>query len=268
MVTTGWNRTRWNHRAILLFNGKGNLAKATINWRRRMNFPSKTNHCADARPARKSSMYIPLKSTENEVLSCLNLYQALAPIMYYMPYIYEGPTYVLSEELWKPERTTDETWLNQIESSNTLSANCIVKKFRVSIRWIVLSYEVIATAAETKSLLDKNKDKLFWSFLKTACIQSRMKNDLPQRWIVKEFKEHSRIMHLGEYLAFSIGDLYASREIKGSTDWFSDLKSNSGKMIAAKTYPASIPMVSVWWFCLSNQVDVSKEKIPGYVVLE
>ena len=255
-----------NHRAILIFNGKGNSAKAIIDWRRRDDHPElKRIIVQDAKTAKKVLNVHAIEINRErgtilfEPISGPGIYY-----IYYMPYIYEGPhTYYPKGNYWKPERTAEATWLNQIDSSHTLPANCIIKEIQ-SINPLNSFYpmEVIATAAETKSLVDKNKDKAFLVFPENRMHSIRMKNDLPQRWIVKgvqkTFTDHAL---RGEYLAFQLG-VYVLQDIKDLRIDFSDLKSNSGKIIPAKNLSCiNTDGVRYDGTGFSNQVDVAKGKI-------
>ena len=66
--------------------------------------------------------------------------------------------------------------------------------------------EVIATAAETKKLVEKNNGKSFLVFPESRLYSIRMKNDLPQRWILQGIQNSfSDIALRGEFFTFQLG---------------------------------------------------------------
>ncbi len=93
--------------------------------------------------------------------------------------------------------------------------------------------EVIATAAETRELINRNADRLFLLFPEDRSFPIKMRDDLPLRWIQtganSSFQGRAR---RGEYFAFQIG-LYASRiSLTGVDVVFSDmLCKNTGARI-------------------------------------
>jgi hypothetical protein len=181
-----------------------------------------------------------------------------------MPYIYEGPnTYYPKGIYRKPENAADDKWLSKFNSSVDLPANCTVKEIQ-SINRLNSFYpmEVIATAAETKSLIDKNKDKAFLVFPESRTNSIRMKNDLPQRWMMKGIQNSFADNALrGEYLAFQLG-VYALQDLQDVHLIFSDLKNKDGKIISAKNISCiNTDGVKYDATVFSNKVDVGKGKV-------
>lgn len=94
--------------------------------------------------------------------------------------------------------------------------------------------EVIATAAETKKLVEKNNGKSFLVFPESRLYSIRMKNDLPQRWILQGIQNSfSDIALRGEFFTFQLG-VYALQDLKDVTIHFTDLKNEKGNIIPAK----------------------------------
>ena len=153
-----------------------------------------------------------------------------------MPYIYEGPnTYYPKGVYYKPENTADPQWLTSLNAHANLPANCIVKEME-SINAFNSFYpmEVIATTAETKKLIEKNSGKPFLVFPENRLYSIRMKNDLPQRWILRGMQNSfSDIALRGEFLTFQLG-VYALKDLKDVTIYFTDLKNEKGNIIPAK----------------------------------
>src|SRR6185436_14954174 len=123
-------------------------------------------------------------------------------------------------------------WVNSANANLNLPANCNVKEIQ-SINAFNSFYpmEVIATAAETKKLVDKNSDKSFIVFPESRLYSIRMKNALPQRWIVKGPQNSFADVALrGEFLTFQLG-VYALQDLQDVTISFTDLKNEKGNTI-------------------------------------
>lgn len=224
-----------NHRAVVQFTGKGPVAKVVIGWRRRDVHPDQKRIIVqDAKSGKK---ILNVKSDDINRETGTILFEPISGkgtyFIYYMPYIDEGPkTYYPKGIYRKPENTAAAQWLTGIQNS---PVNCTVKEIQ-SINAFNSFYpmEVIATAAETKSLVEKNSGKSFLVFPENRLNSIRMRNDLPQRWIVKGVQNTFTDNALrGEWLAFQLG-VYALQDLQDVTIRFTDLKNKAGKVIAAK----------------------------------
>ena len=253
-----------NHRAVVQFSGKGNIARAVIGWRRRDFHPDmKRIIVQDAKTGKK---VLNVKAADVNRESGTILFEPVSGAgiyyVYYMSYIYEGPkTYYPKGIYQKPEHTATEAWL--AAAATFTNANCAIKEIQ-SINAFASFYpmEVIATAAETKALIEKSKANSFLVFPESRTNSIRMKTDLPQRWIMKGVQNSFADNALrGEYLAFQLG-VYALEDLKDVSVKFYDLKNAAGKAIAAKNiscintdgtkYDATV---------YSNKVDVSKGRV-------
>jgi len=262
-----WNSdSLGNHRAVIQFTGKGNIAKAIIDWRRRDYHPDQKRIIVQDVKTGKKILNVQSSDINREKgtiifepISGPGLYY-----VYYLPYIYEGPnTYYPKGNYRKPENTADEKWLASIHSKINSPANCTVKEIQ-SINPLNSFYpmEVIATAAETKSIMDKNKDKSFLVFPESRTNSIRMKNDLPQRWIIKGIQNTFSDNALrGEYLAFQLG-VYALQDLQDVRVSFSDLKNKNGKIISSKNISCiNTDGIKYDATVFSNKVDVVKGKV-------
>ncbi len=224
-----------NHRAVLQFAGSGNIAKAVIGWRRRdVNPEQKRIIVQDAKTGKKITN---VKTTSInredgtvffEPVSGKGIYY-----VYYMPYVNEGSSNYPKGIYKKPENTASAEWLANADAAN-IAANCMVKEIQ-SINAFNSFYpmEVIATAAETKNLTDKNSNQPFLVFPEAREYAIRMKNDLPQRWILKGLKNSFTATAMrGEYLAFQLG-IFALQDLQDVTVSFSNLTNKNGKTIAS-----------------------------------
>ncbi len=232
-----WNAdSLGNHRAVIQFTGKGNVAKAVIGWRRRDFHPElKRIIVQDAKTGAK---VINVKSVDINRESGTILFEPISGngtyYIYYMPYIYEGlKTYYPKGVYQKPEQTAATAWL--AGTNDNISSNCVIKEIQ-SINAFNSFYpmEVIATASETTSLIEKYKGQPFIVFPENRNNSIRMKYDLPQRWILKGSQNSfSETALRGEYAAFQLG-VYALQDIQDVTITFTNLKNAGGKTIAAK----------------------------------
>lgn len=225
-----------NHRAVVQFNGNSNIAKASIEWRRRDVHPElKRIIVQDAKTGNKI-LNVKLLDINRETGNIL-----FEPVsgkgdyyIYYMPYKYEGPhTYYPKGVYYVPENTADENWLTT--TIKPIDVNCTVKEIQ-SINAFNSFYpmEVIATSKETKALLAKNSNRSFLVFPEDREHSIRMKNDLPQRWIIHGPKKLlNGAADRGEYFAFQLG-VYAIKNLHGVQVHFTDLKNATSKTISAK----------------------------------
>ena len=239
-----WNAdSLGNHRAVVRFNGEGNVAKAIIEWRRR-----------DSDPQNKRIIVEDAKSHQkilNVKTSVINREQAeiyFEPVsgkgtyyVYYMPYKNEGRSNYPKGVYLKRENTASTDWLNSIQKSPFLNAsyqnnaNTVVAEIQ-SVNAFNSFYpmEVIATAKETEEIKSKNSGKAFLVFPEDRQYSIRMKNDLPYRWIqkgVQSFFNGEAVR--GENYTYQLG-VYALQNLQDVQVQFTDLKSANGKVIPAR----------------------------------
>jgi len=260
-----WNAdSLGNHRAVIQFTGSGNIAKVIIGWRRRDDKPDQKRIIVqDEKTGKKVSNVKTVNINREdgtvffEPVSGKGTYY-----IYYMPYINEGSSNYPKGMYRKPENTANEQWLTGVDGGN-VQINCEVREIQ-SINTFNSFYpmEVIATAAETKSLIDKNSDKSFLIFPEAREYAIRMENDLPQRWILKGLQNSFTDTALrGEYLAFQLG-VFALQDLPDVRVRFSDLVTKNGKIISAKNIICiNTDGTKYDGTVFSNKVSVSKGKI-------
>lgn len=264
-VHNSWNPdSLGNHRAVVQFNGNSNIAKASIEWRRRDVHPElKRIIVQDAKTGNKI-LNVKLLDINPETGNIL-----FEPVsgkgdyyIYYMPYKYEGPhTYYPKGVYYVPENTADENWLTT--TNKPIDVNCTVKEIQ-SINAFNSFYpmEVIATSKETKALLAKKSNRSFLVFPEDREHSIRMKNDLPQRWIISgPTKSFTGNADPGEYLAFQLG-IYGLKNLHSVKVSFSDLKSATGKIISAKNISCiNTDGIKYDGSVYSNTVNVEEGKV-------
>lgn len=223
-----------NHRVVVEFTGKDNVAKTTIEWRRRDENPELKKIIVQDASGKE------ILNTKTENINRENGTIYFEPVsgkgkyyVYYMPYIDEGDANYPKGVYAKPDSKADATWLSKIKTN--LKDNCTVTEIQ-SVNAFNSFYpmEVIATAAETKDIIAKNSGNSFLVFPEDRLYSIRMKNDLPQRWIQKGVQSSFADTAMkGEYLAFQLG-VYALENLNNVKVQFSDLKNESGAVISSK----------------------------------
>jgi hypothetical protein len=223
-----------NHRVVVEFTGKDNVAKTTIEWRRRDENPELKKIIVQDASGKE------ILNTKTENINRENGTIYFEPVsgkgtyyVYYMPYIDEKDANYPKGVYAKPESKADAAWLSKIKAN--IKDNCTVTEIQ-SVNAFNSFYpmEVIATAAETKDIIAKNSGNSFLVFPEDRLYSIRMKNDLPQRWIQKGIQNSFADTAMkGEYLAFQLG-VYALENLGDVKVQFSDLKNESGAVIAAK----------------------------------
>ena len=143
-----------------------------------------------------------------------------------------------------PEKTADETWLSRnglatpamaTKKWATLPLADLVEFQAVDELNSMYPMEVIATAAEMNALRAANPAS-YLLFAEDRAYSIRMKNDLPQRWILKgPNKPFTGVAARGEFYAFQIGVYSARLAITDVAVQFSGLRSTSGQVLVPST---------------------------------
>ncbi|MFT3933034.1 MAG: DUF6067 family protein [Chitinophagaceae bacterium] len=233
----GWNAdSLGNHRAVVNFSGPVKLAHVIIDWRRRDNHPElKRIIVQDAKTGARVKNAAAISVTrESGDIYFTPTSGSGKYYVYYMPYKNEGRSNYPRGVYLKPDTTADDQWL-QLIHSGTLKPNATCTEIQ-SINAFNSFYpmEVIATAAETHAIQNKNAAKDFVVFPEDRMHAIRMKTDLPQRWILKgatnTFKD---VADKGENFSFQLG-VYALKDLQDVQVAFSALKNAAGKTISAE----------------------------------
>lgn len=231
----GWKEdSLGNHRAVLQFNGKGNIAYVVIPWRRNDSFPEKKCIIVqDARTGAKINHVLTgtLNAEQGEIwfeaISGKGTYH-----VYYMPYRNEGRSNYPRGVYLPAAQTTDNTW---IEAAHKIHVPNTVTKICQSIDAFNSPYpmEVIATAKETSILIQKSRRSDYLVFAEDRKYPVRMRNKLPQRWIRQNYQPaFNGTASRGEHYTWQIA-LYALQDLQDVAVSFSDLKTTDGHTIPA-----------------------------------
>jgi len=230
-----WNPNQLgNHRAVIAFSGSGNVAKTTIEWRRRDTNPElKKIIVQDASGKEIQNIKTENINRENGTIFFEPISGKGTYYVYYMPYVDEGTANYPKGIYQKPENKADAKWLSNIKAN--LKDNADVTEIQ-SINAFNSFYpmEVIATASVTSAIVAKNSGNSFLVFPEDREHSIKLKSDLPQRWIQKGVQNSfSDTAMKGEYLAFQLG-VYALEDLKNVKVSFTNLVSTTGATIEAK----------------------------------
>lgn len=230
-----WNPNQLgNHRAVIVFSGSGNVAKTTIEWRRRDTNPEfKKIIVQDASGKEIQNIKTENINRENGTIFFEPISGKGTYYVYYMPYVDEGTANYPKGIYQKPEDKANTEWVSKIKTN--LKDNCSVTEIQ-SVNAFNSFYpmEVIATASETSAIVAKNNGNSFLVFPEDREHSIKLKSDLPQRWIQKGVQNSfSDTAMKGEYLAFQIG-VYALEDLKNVKVSFTNLVSTTGATIEAK----------------------------------
>ncbi|MFT4154832.1 glycoside hydrolase domain-containing protein [Parafilimonas sp.] len=225
-----------NHRVVLHFNGIGNAAAASIEWRRR-----------DENPEQKRIIVVDAKTNQrilNVKLNNItrergNLYfeptsGAGDYYVYYMPYKNEGRSNYPKGVYLKPDTTASLSWLTTLDANYNVP-QATVKAFE-SIDAFNSFYpmEIIATQKETGAIVQSASGRPFIVFPEDRMHPIKMTDDLPQRWVAKGIQQSfTDTASKGENFAYQLG-VFALKDLQDVKVSFSDLTAANGNKIAAQ----------------------------------
>jgi hypothetical protein len=254
-----------NHRAVVQVSQASEVAKATIDWRRRDKHTDGEIIVVDA----KANKRILNVKTENisresgdvffEPLSGTGQYY-----IYYLPYKVNGRANYPTATYLKKTETASAAWKSL--SAKAVAANVL---YIESINELNSFYpmEVIAKASEVSKLIADNASKSYLVFPEDRMHPIKMTDDLPQRWILKgalpEFKAE---VSPGENFTFQLGVYPVKTDLKNIKIRFSDLK-NGKNTLPANAFSCLNTDGTSWdGKPLKNQVNVRQRKNTGIMV--
>ncbi|WP_431244747.1 glycoside hydrolase domain-containing protein [Flavobacterium sp. P21] len=257
-----WNPNQLgNHRAVIAFSGTGNVAKTTIEWRRRDQNPElKKIIVQDASGKDIQNIKTENINRENGTIFFEPISGKGTYYVYYMPYVDEGTANYPKGIYQKPEDKANTEWVSKIKTNT--KDNCSVTEIQ-SVNAFNSFYpmEVIATASETSALLAKNSGNSFLVFPEDKEHSIKLKSDLPQRWIQKGVQNSfSDTAMKGEYLAFQLG-VYALEDLKNVKVTFTNLVGPTGSIDAKDINCINTDGTRYDGSPFTNTVSVSKGKI-------
>lgn len=227
-----WNAdSLGNHRAVITVSAPGAAAKAVINWRLRKNPAGHELIVVDA----KSNRRIANVQTENvsDEQGTVYFEPVSGPGKYYVYYL----PYQLTASANYPKAvypaftlTASNNWLQQLAGAKNAKVDYLES---VDAFNSFYPMEVIATAQETKQLLEKNAGKSYLVFPEDRIHPIKMTDHLPLRWIQKGAGIHlTDTADKGENFSYQLGVL-ALHNLGNVQVQFSDLTDSKGNRIAA-----------------------------------
>ncbi len=252
-----------NHRAIVIFNGEGKIAKVSIPWRRNDNDPQKKRIIIqDAKTKAKISNIktIQIDNEKGEIcfepVSGKGMYY-----VYYMPYKNEGRSNYPKGVYPSVENTSSADWLATIKPD--MKPNAAVKEFQ-SINEFNSFYpmEVIATAKETEAVITKSKRDDYLVFPEDRIYPIKMSNRLPYRWIQKANNtSFTGQADKGEYYTYQLG-IYTVRNVDDISISFTDLTNgNTGKISANQLYCINNGGTDYAGILFSKKISVPQQQV-------
>lgn len=259
-----WNTdSLGNHRAVIMFNGTGNVAKTMIVWRRRDVDPWGKRMIVEDAKTQQKVLNVKAGTVNNESAELWfeptsgkgNYY------IYYMPAKNEGRSNYPRGTYLAPENLASENWLQNINIS--MPVNTTVKEIQ-SIDSFNSFYpmEVVATVQETSALINKSGRNDYLVFPEDRMNQIKMTDQLPYRWIQKgPLSSFAGEAAKGEYYTYQLG-IFALEHLEDLTVEFSDLKDGKGNTIAAKNISCiNTSGIDYKGVAFTKTVDVKKNKV-------
>ncbi len=231
-----WNAdSLGNQRAIVSYNGIGKIAKVNIVWRRSDPNPmEKEIIIQEAKTGKKVAHLLPLFLTKESGVIC---FEALNPgtyYIYYQPYKNEGRSNYPKGVYLKQEK--DGQWISKREAETVPLNTKVLEIQSINAFNSVYPMEVIATVAEVAQLKAKYAQPAYLVFPESRMYPIIMKNEIPQRWILKGAqKNFSDKVYREENFSFQLG-VYAQKDLQDVKLKFSDLKDKSGHIISGKLF--------------------------------
>ena len=189
-ATGNWNGdSLGNHRAVIRFEGKSDIALAHIEWRRHDTDPGKKNIIiVEAKTGNRITDLLPVNI--NREFGDILFHPAVGSNEYYVYYLKykSGGRSNYPENSYPPfEQLSSAEWLAKAKSvQNNLKkvAPAQVVQFQ-SVDQFNSFYpmEIIATQSEVEALLKKNASDSYLLFPEKRENSIRMTNDLPAKWI-------------------------------------------------------------------------------------
>jgi len=247
--TGTWNGDELgNHRVIIRVSAAADALRVHVPWRRRDANPEKKSVIlVDGKTGNRMANVVPVEI--NREFGDILFQPSSGPgeyYLYYMRYRLAGSRNYPNSVYLAPETTAAPEWLTRHGIADLRATSAELTKFPAAEVVAFQSIddfnsrapmELIATAAETRSLLAEHPAAAYLVFPEDRASSIRMTDDLPLRWIEAgpghEFRgETAR----GEFYSFQIG-IYACRaDVPRLDAVFGELKSDAGRVIPSSAF--------------------------------
>ncbi len=244
VYTTGsWDAdTLGNHRVVLEVAAQADAVRAVIPWRRRDADPDKKNLVVVAARSGARVGNVARVSITREAGEIV--FQPVSGrgryFVYYLPNVVSGRANYPTVTYPEPEQTAQPDWLarNGLGPSEggvpgtkpaTLPTARVVEFQAIDELNSFSPMEVIATAAETETLLARHPSSAYLVFPENRQFPIKMTGDLPFRWIQAGANTaFAGAADRGEFYAFQLGVFAARATLNGLDVTFSDLQTSDG----------------------------------------
>ena len=224
-----------NHRVVLtLNNATGKIAKATIEWRRNdLNPASKALYVIDSTTNRRIQNVFTLAISRE---SCALFFEPSTGdkkyFVYYMPYKVDRSSNYPDAVYLNSHQTARGDWLLSLPGAKNVELAKVESIESINAINSFYPMEIIATAAETDTLVKHNSGKSYLIFPEDRLHSIRMKHDLPQRWILNGVTNtFNGEAQKGENYAYQLGIYPVLNDLKDVRVTFSDMKDAAGNII-------------------------------------
>jgi hypothetical protein len=227
-----WNAdSLGNQRAMVSFIGVGKIAKVNIAWRRSDPNPEeKSLIIVDWKTGKVIDHVLPLAISKESGTICFEpISGAGIYYVYYQPYKNEGRSNY-PQGIY-PKQPAGAHWISKKDAA-LLPLNAKVLQIEsINAFNKVYPMEVTATASEIKQLRIKFAEPAYLIFPESRNFPIVMKNDLPQRWILKGPQQKFSDEALrGENFSFQLG-VFAVKDLQNIKVKFGELKDKAGNRI-------------------------------------
>jgi len=236
--TTGnnnWNAdSLGNQRALVSFVGTGKIAKVNIEWRRSDPNPeTKSIIIVAAKTGKKIDRSLTLQINKENGLICFEPIDGIGTYyIYYQPYKNEGRSNY-PKGIYPKQEKSNERWISKSEGESIPVNTKVLQIESINSFNKVYPMEVIATSNEINQLKVKYAEPAYLVFPESRDFPIIMRNDIPQRWIMKGPQKTFMDKTLrGENFSFQLG-VFALKELKDVKLKFNDLKDKAGNKISA-----------------------------------
>jgi len=240
-----WPDKFGNHRARVEVRQSGDAARVRLPWRRRDRDPQNKAIIVAGEATGQAIRNVVVFEVNRE-FGEIAFQPAAGPGIYYvyfMPYVHSGPPHQFRTEYAPPEPNADPSWLARNGLSDVpppraawdaLPAAEVLEFQARSEFHRVDPMEVIATAEETRALVDSHADELYLLFAEDRRFPIRMTEDLPKRWIDRGPTSTFRgKAGRNEFYVFQIGVFAPHTSLDDLAVSFSDLRGTNGTVLPA-----------------------------------
>ena len=273
-----------NHRVRIEVSESAEAVWAHIPWRRRDAAPAKKAVIVQSKTSGEIVKNVVVIENNNEFADIV--FEPVGGVGVY--YVYYMPYEISPEDSinWPPDEKrygiyiepndkADVRWreknaltkIGNLKQDNFTQAKIIDMQSRSEFESFY-PMEIIATLAETEEIKQQHNKKDYLIFTEDRKYPIRMTGKLPQRWIINGSSDKfTAVACKNEYYVFQIGFWAVKKKIEKVDIKFSDLKNDSGQIIAAKALTCfNLAGIDSKGNCFAKDVTVEKDNVQAFWV--